>query len=1026
MNTKRIGMFVVLVLGFLYLVSMQAARAALMADLEGPANQQPVSGIGIIRGWAFSDSAGVWISQAALRIDGKDITAIPCCSVRADVQDAFPQFPAENTRNSGFGITFNYGNLTSGAHTIAVAIQDSSGAQFERTHMVTVVKAGDFSYIDQLDLNGASAERQGQDVVISGLRARDKDSQQEQYVNARLHWFQNMQSLGLVETSTTAATQVMTPANKLKMPLVQATSAAASIQYAALESPNHGDTGSGIAVVRGWAVAPSDRSIQRVQLFVDGEPSMTIPCCSYRSDVASALPGEPNAANSGFGVTFNYGNLSAGVHSMTVEIEDSSGALRKFVRGILVRNPGDFSFLEQLDLGAAQVRIAGGQLVIEGALARDKATGKTAQRNLRFHWNTPAQAFTLTEESVQDATVADLTCKVDGDTSSLENLKRNPGPSGISLVELITAINRRTTSLGRVFVGFDREGSITCSDAIPEINTAISINGDTDGDGSPDIDIQGEKREHALSINSSDVTIQQLYFRGADIDYEAINVDKHISDISNIAILNNKMTGVYRGFSVDPYNRLALSHLLISNNLIINNEDHEYNVINIESSLDDQDHYENLIIANNNIENADINIDSSNNDSIIHSVNIIDNNIIGGIEIGTPASDIHSSTGTVFEGVIIGNSINKPNNDSICITLDGTQLTDVINNTISCSFDLGHWYQQTNRIIQAAIRGNRFINGKILTWPGGENNTMMLDITNNQLISRSTSYGGKSLITLAGGEGVGTKNNKAIVKINNNELSDELPMGKYFFGIYINGGSAGASNSIITGEITNNKINAANNNGSDSKKGLTIYGGLGYNSKTYAATQNIADVLTANNDFNNLKNGVYIAGGYSQNNNSIGNKVLGELLNNSVENSSNIGIKIYGGEREINAEVVNNEVQANISNNITDGLICKDNIPGNIANCILSGNTDTKSDTRSIQIGQTIGMNRSVQKQMLTHMEQLGNKEQQLRERAATISDPRLQKRLLDLSDRLHETQYKMSARMTGVPMSALSDQMER
>ncbi|NMQ20233.1 hypothetical protein E4P82_14100 [Candidatus Competibacter phosphatis] len=81
------------------------------------------------------------------------------------------------------------------------------------------------------------------------------------------------------------------------------------------------------------------------------------------------------------------------------------------------------------------------------------------------------------------------------------------------------------------------------------------------------------------------------------------------------------------------------------------------------------------------------------------------------------------------------------------------------------------------------------------------------------------------------------KNNKAIVKINNNELSDELPMGKYFFGIYINGGLAGASNSIITGEITNNKINATDNNGSDSKKGLTIYGGLGYNSKTYAATQ---------------------------------------------------------------------------------------------------------------------------------------------------------------------------------------------
>ena len=88
-------------------LGMQPAHAALMAELEGPVNEQPVSGIGIIRGWAFSDGVGVRISQVTLRIDGKDVTTIPCCGERADVQGAFPQFSADNTRNSGFGITFN-------------------------------------------------------------------------------------------------------------------------------------------------------------------------------------------------------------------------------------------------------------------------------------------------------------------------------------------------------------------------------------------------------------------------------------------------------------------------------------------------------------------------------------------------------------------------------------------------------------------------------------------------------------------------------------------------------------------------------------------------------------------------------------------------------------------------------------------------------------------------------------------------------------------------------------------------------
>ncbi|KAB2928851.1 MAG: hypothetical protein F9K25_11905 [Candidatus Contendobacter sp.] len=1023
-------MFVVLVLGFLHLISMQSAHAALMADLEGPTNNQPVSGIGIIRGWAFSDSAGVRISQATLRIDGKDITAIPCCSVRADVQSAFPQFPAENTRNSGFGITFNYGNLTAGAHTIAVTIQDSSGARFERAHTVTVVKAGDFSYIDRLNLDGASAERQGQDVVIAGLRVRDKASQQEKRVNARLRWFQNTQALGLVEaSSSTAAAQAATPENKLgtKAEKVQPTSAAASLQYAALESPNHGDTGSGIAVVRGWAVAPAGRAIQRVQLFVDGEPSMTIPCCSYRSDVAAALPGESNAANSGFGVTFNYGNLRAGVHSMTVEIEDSSGALRKFVRGILVRNPGDFSFLEQLDLGAAQVRITGGQLVIEGALARDKATGQTAQRNLRFQWNNPAQAFALSEESVKDATVADLSCNVDGDTSSLENLKNNPGSSGISLVELITAINRAGAGSGRVFIGFEREGSITCSNDFPEINAPISINGDINGDGIPDIDIQGGNRDRTFKVRSSDVTIQQFSFQGVSAFFRAVGIYDHDGlGISNVAVLNNKMTNVYRGFSVDLYDRLTLSNLLISNNFISNEDDND-NVIEIETSLHNQDHYKNLVVANNRIENGDIAIDLDKNDAIIHDVSIIDNIVGGNIRMGTFLSSARSTV----EIVVIGNQVNSPN--GWCMFLAGssdnsqsnnTLLAEFLDNTISCGLNISG--EGNNELIQAVVKGNRFLNGEVISYnSSGGNNTIITDILSNQFISNSVSSSISVPISLNGGSG--GNNNKVIVKIHDNDLSDSLPVGKNFTGVSINGGVGASSNNIITGEITYNRINTLNNS-QDYKTGLSVIGGYGFSTKDYIAKNNTADMLANNNEFRNLKDGVKVFGGYSKNNSSTDNKVFSELHSNLVENSRTNGINIIGGDRDqgSSSTVVGNEIQAKVTNNVTDGIVCKDNIPGNTAKCVLSGNTDTSGGAKSAQAGYSTGMSHSAQQQLAAHMEQIGIKEQQLRERAATISDPRLQKRLLDLSDRLYEMQHKMSARMAGVPLSALSDQMER
>ena len=89
MNTAqaRRSRFTLSVLVWLFSM-VSPAWAAITASLEGPEEAQQVAGIGIIRGWAFSDGAGVTIAQVKLLVDGSSFTDIPCCSPRSDVAQA--------------------------------------------------------------------------------------------------------------------------------------------------------------------------------------------------------------------------------------------------------------------------------------------------------------------------------------------------------------------------------------------------------------------------------------------------------------------------------------------------------------------------------------------------------------------------------------------------------------------------------------------------------------------------------------------------------------------------------------------------------------------------------------------------------------------------------------------------------------------------------------------------------------------------------------------------------------------------
>jgi hypothetical protein len=179
-------------------LSLTAAQAApgIQTAFESPIEGQVASGIALIQGWAFTESATSSLSEVRLLIDDQPSTLIPCCSVRGDVRAAFPEQP--NAFLSGWGAVFNYGNLTEGFHTIGVRISSSTGEVVTFRHGISAVRIGGFAFVDEFSLANATARIEGEEIVLSGVHVRDSASQQTRTITTRLQWLQPAQALRIV------------------------------------------------------------------------------------------------------------------------------------------------------------------------------------------------------------------------------------------------------------------------------------------------------------------------------------------------------------------------------------------------------------------------------------------------------------------------------------------------------------------------------------------------------------------------------------------------------------------------------------------------------------------------------------------------------------------------------------------------------------------------------------------------------------------------------------------------------------
>ena len=143
---------------------------AVRVSLEEPVNGQTYSGIGNLRGWALYDFG---IDFIEVYIDGAFAFMAPYGGARSDVGNAFPNIA--DSENSGFGLTFNYGNLPAGEHEITVAAVTKTGEYaisrsrfFVDRYHKPFIEPNDQVSVDSASFLGAGDRVEFLDVIIDG------------------------------------------------------------------------------------------------------------------------------------------------------------------------------------------------------------------------------------------------------------------------------------------------------------------------------------------------------------------------------------------------------------------------------------------------------------------------------------------------------------------------------------------------------------------------------------------------------------------------------------------------------------------------------------------------------------------------------------------------------------------------------------------------------------------------------------------------------------------------------------------
>jgi hypothetical protein len=442
---------------------------------------------------------------------------------------------------------------------------------------------------------------------------------------------------------------------------------------------------------------------------------------------------------------------------------------------------------------------------------------------------------------------------VNGDTSNITALISNPGPDGISFREALNASNGTSGEKSIVFHPSLSGTTITFAadgDLLLLASGELTINGDINQDGEPDITLDGHLGQDATVagagpiIVSSDNTISGLDF----VDFAVVTIEIACPDagcdtklFANNKIVNNHITaprglginittlGLRRVEEAPLLSDITWQDTIISGNTIVTRKDSIYIAAAVGGGSRNQ--IINLTISGNRFSSEEG-----------HAVSIMAADV-NSAWFGIPGPILYSDdnlidnltiTDNVIETSYIGIHIigaNDGNNDNLL------RNTRIISNTIT-------------NIVWAGISLTAG-DGKSDERGTDDNGLEGVEIRDNTI---TQVWSG---ITITGGHGIGGRNNwMRNVLIDDNAISDYTGAG-----IFLMGGDSGSNevsdNLLDQVIISGNNIQQTVNQGSGS--GVVVIGG---NSIGGLSRRNIVRGLhILNNQISHNSTGLQIFGG---------------------------------------------------------------------------------------------------------------------------------------------------------------------
>jgi uncharacterized protein (TIGR03437 family) len=466
---------------------------------------------------------------------------------------------------------------------------------------------------------------------------------------------------------------------------------------------------------------------------------------------------------------------------------------------------------------------------------------------------------------------------VNGNVSSPAALIANPGTDGISLREALLAVNQAP---GSYTIGFapSLKGStiqIGQPGLPPLTGGGVIVNGDIDGDGKPDIQLDaGGAQYSTIQVSSSDVTLYALSLKGFT-DGVQIRPVAAGQTYSNIAIANlvirSSNDGIVLG--ADQFANSRFVNVTISGNDV----EAPNMAISAMLALTDGNSLDGINIVHNTVRGgpgaAAVSLVAGNwptgSDNSIHNAVISGNTITGptttGIRIGS--GDIGSSRNRVDHVRISGNTISleagSEGEASGIMLVSGDTSTDWVDPSFR---PVG--YPLDNDMGNVEIAGNVVAGenhvgiGLAVGYWGAERSTMHdVSVLGNSIDGVSTTSMDLSGIKLLGGWGVNDAEHKpatagrisnVVIEANRVRLRPD-PTYSNAGGIVLLGADAGATgNQVQDIWVSHNDVDAG------PEIDINVLGGAG--SATFPGT-GAAPIPTDNNVISGVEVWCNLAGG---------------------------------------------------------------------------------------------------------------------------------------------------------------------